>query len=267
MMLRVRCIYWMCGLLVCVLIASVLPVYAADYVENFKWSINRTEDAWQSGYNNATISGDGQGYAVIRLEQNADKEYGDVMSPVISSLILDHDNIFEIKIESMSPDTTLDVQIQDVYNDKNNFLVFDNLVSERIEYARIEHQPGWDYSVIKLWIDGIPGQSEVKIDYIRIYSRPDNHSDEDLFCDAYADPDPFTPTTGMFTRIGKISDFLIKDYSIKIMNLRGRHVRSLNNTNTWDGRNEQGGFCEGGVYIYQIETEGERASGKVVLVK
>jgi hypothetical protein len=83
----------------------------------------------------------------------------------------------------------------------------------------------------------------------------------------YATPNPFLPLRGQKAYF----NFTLKDamtaYHIRIYNLRGQLQRTLTNTREWDGRSEGGHVCEGGVYVYQIEAEGKRVTGNVVLIK
>ncbi|MCK5241357.1 T9SS type A sorting domain-containing protein [bacterium] len=83
----------------------------------------------------------------------------------------------------------------------------------------------------------------------------------------YATPNPFIPAAGQTVYF----NFQLHDtnagITIRIMNIRGQVVRTIRNEKTWDGRSENGRLCEGGVYIYQIEAENKRVTGKVVLIK
>jgi len=83
----------------------------------------------------------------------------------------------------------------------------------------------------------------------------------------YATPNPFTPMTGQRTNF----NFFLKDiesgFVIRIYTVRGRLIRTITREREWDGRNDRGELVEGGLYIYQIEAEGERVSGTVVLIK
>ncbi len=59
-------------------------------------------------------------------------------------------------------------------------------------------------------------------------------------------------------------------YTIKIMDMAGRLVKTLVNNNEWDGKYENSGFgmVDSGVYIYQIEdSNGSVISGSVVVAK
>lgn len=83
----------------------------------------------------------------------------------------------------------------------------------------------------------------------------------------YATPNPFTPSTGQSTKFNFFVENTTSSFEINIYTLRGRKIRRLTDTKEWDGRNEQGKIVEGGVYLYQIEAEGNRTSGTVVLLK
>jgi hypothetical protein len=82
----------------------------------------------------------------------------------------------------------------------------------------------------------------------------------------YTWPNPFLPVLGQITTFN-FDNTQGHEFEIKILNVRGRIVRTLINTKEWDGRNEQGNLCEGGLYIYQIHTQGKRRSGTIVVLK
>jgi hypothetical protein len=56
-------------------------------------------------------------------------------------------------------------------------------------------------------------------------------------------------------------------FTIRLFTIKGREVRVLENVFEWDGRDQNGQLCEGGLYVYQIETGGRRVSGTVVLIE
>jgi len=56
-------------------------------------------------------------------------------------------------------------------------------------------------------------------------------------------------------------------FTIRLFNIKGREVRVLENVAGWDGRDQNGQLCEGGLYIYQITAEGRRISGTVVVIE
>ncbi|MCD4813862.1 hypothetical protein K8S19_09260 [bacterium] len=83
----------------------------------------------------------------------------------------------------------------------------------------------------------------------------------------YAVPNPYVPHNGKLVEFVFGMDNPMMPYSVSIMNLKGKIVKKLENKRIWDGRSDAGHLCEGGVYIYQIEAEGKRVTGKVVLIK
>jgi concanavalin A-like lectin/glucanase superfamily protein len=83
----------------------------------------------------------------------------------------------------------------------------------------------------------------------------------------YATPNPFLPKLGQKAFFNFQLNDPNQNYSIRIMSRNGRVVRILRNVNEWDGRNDSGNLCEGGLYIYQIEVGKQRVSGEVVLIK
>jgi hypothetical protein len=88
----------------------------------------------------------------------------------------------------------------------------------------------------------------------------------------WAAPNPFTPNGSGDGTDRTIFHAATRDnniqFTIKIFDLNGRLVRTLeNNNNVWDGRDERGRVVEGGLYIYQILSGEEVISGTVVVVK
>jgi hypothetical protein len=78
-----------------------------------------------------------------------------------------------------------------------------------------------------------------------------------------AAPNPFLPGRGQHTYFNlKIAQGAI----IHIFNLQARLVRTLTDTREWDGRNTAGALCEGGIYIFQIESPNGRFNGTVVVI-
>lgn len=146
--------------------------------------------------------------------------------------------------------------------------------------------PGWPWLseellAIQFWIRSDQIAKHVDLDHIRIHSlkipiptptstvTPTPDTTDFFPLGGYATPNPFLPATGQKV----FFNFRFQDpaaaATIKIYNVRGRVVRTLKNPSRpeWDGRNEAGHLCEGGVYLYQIESGGPRVSGQVVLIK
>jgi len=56
------------------------------------------------------------------------------------------------------------------------------------------------------------------------------------------------------------------DYTINLFSVNGKRVKVLHQEKQWDGRDESGRLCEGGLYIYQIHSGGQVYSGTLVLL-
>ncbi len=81
-------------------------------------------------------------------------------------------------------------------------------------------------------------------------------------------PNPFLPTLGQTLDFGVDAYYSAGTaYQIKIFNLNGKLIKILDNAGQWDGRNQNGRYCEGGVYFYQIKIENRTIHGKVVVLK
>ena len=88
----------------------------------------------------------------------------------------------------------------------------------------------------------------------------------------WAAPNPFTPNGSGDETDRTIFHVATRDnnvqFTIKIFDLNGRLVRTLeNNNNVWDGRDEHGRVVEGGLYIYQIRADEEVITGTVIVVR
>ncbi|MBD3183684.1 T9SS type B sorting domain-containing protein [Candidatus Poribacteria bacterium] len=85
-----------------------------------------------------------------------------------------------------------------------------------------------------------------------------------------ANPNPFTPNND---GINDTVSFYFnnpdnKDSIIRIFDLRGKLVRRLENGfTTWDGLDDEGQPVEMGVYVYQIEVDGEVKGNTIVLAR
>jgi hypothetical protein len=84
-------------------------------------------------------------------------------------------------------------------------------------------------------------------------------------------PNPFNPRTRIFFRLSETDQVTLRVYDEA-----GRLVRSLltaeampagEHSLTWDGTNERGESQPSGVYLYQLESQGQTLSRKMVLLK
>lgn len=83
----------------------------------------------------------------------------------------------------------------------------------------------------------------------------------------YATPNPFRPMRGERAFFNFYTNRPDSKVIIKIYDPTGFPVVTLQNTRYWDGRNSLHHYVEGGLYLYQIETEGHLISGTVVVIK
>jgi hypothetical protein len=83
----------------------------------------------------------------------------------------------------------------------------------------------------------------------------------------YATPNPFYPRRGQTTTIQLSLPDPTADFTLRICNLKGQQVRFLQHQNIWDGRDANGNLSEGGVYLYQLENNGQRSTGQITLIK
>jgi hypothetical protein len=121
-------------------------------------------------------------------------------------------------------------------------------------YVSKRNQPGY---VPNTYID---------LDYIAISKEllPVPLSDK---IKSYATPNPFYPQRGQTTTFQLNLADLTEIYTIQIFNLKGQLIRRLDHQNVWDGNSDVGVLCEGGVYLYQLEKNGQRSTGQIVLVR
>lgn len=83
----------------------------------------------------------------------------------------------------------------------------------------------------------------------------------------YVTPNPFRPIRGERAYFNFYTNYPDSRVIIKIYDPTGFPVVTLQNTRYWDGRNSNHQYVEGGLYLYQIETEGHLISGTVVVIK
>jgi hypothetical protein len=81
-----------------------------------------------------------------------------------------------------------------------------------------------------------------------------------------ASPNPFRPGKGQTARFSLPVDGNPNARVIRIITIKGRVVRTLSGVQEWDGRDEQGRLCEGGLYLFRIEARDQRTNGTIVLL-
>ncbi|MCB4756290.1 MAG: S8 family serine peptidase [Elusimicrobia bacterium] len=80
-------------------------------------------------------------------------------------------------------------------------------------------------------------------------------------------PNPFNPTLGSPVTIALPESLGSENIRITIVNTAGERVKTLTDTNAWDGRSEDGHYVASGLYFYYAETAKGHAKGKLTLIK
>ncbi|MCD4814490.1 hypothetical protein K8S19_12470 [bacterium] len=83
----------------------------------------------------------------------------------------------------------------------------------------------------------------------------------------YVTPNPVKPALGQRAYFNFYTNSSDSNITIKIFDPTGFPVVTLRNTRYWDCRNSNYQYVEGGLYLYQIEVEGHRISGTLVVIK
>jgi len=123
------------------------------------------------------------------------------------------------------------------------------------------------FSPIYLYLAGDFTRGQSSESYQTVFRLDLFHLGFDITSGGFATPNPFTPTTGQKTNFNFFLSEINAGFKIKIFTIRGRLIRTITTEREWDGRDDQGRMVEGGLYLYQIEAEGKRVSGTVVLIK
>ncbi len=63
------------------------------------------------------------------------------------------------------------------------------------------------------------------------------------------------------------NNYTDSNVSVKIYDLSNKLIRDLQDTDTWDGKANDGNLAESGIYIYQYVIDGKTVSGTIVLAK
>lgn len=203
--------------------------------------------------------------------------WGKVISPGFFWNVDKYDYV-EIQVTDVSPNTSWKIVVRELFSPWGHYVVGSG-VFPGIFTMRLSEIPDWSWTgkkmlALELIIEGeLPYADNYTVDYISIFklvSPPTPTPIIPVFPEGgYATPNPFLPSRGQKTYFNlEFSDPGTRS-TIRIMNIQGRVVRTLNNANPpeWDGRNDAGHLCEGGLYIYQIESGGRRVTGKVVLIR
>lgn len=84
-------------------------------------------------------------------------------------------------------------------------------------------------------------------------------------------PRIFTPDSGDVVRFSfenpNFSEVTIRIFNITGAEVKNSLIREQENIMVWDGKDEENNIVSGGIYIYQIEADGEVISGAIVVAR
>lgn len=84
-------------------------------------------------------------------------------------------------------------------------------------------------------------------------------------------PRIFTPDLGDVVRFSfenpNFSEVTIRIFNITGAEVKNSLIREQENIMVWDGKDEENNIVSGGIYIYQIEADGEVISGAIVVAR
>jgi subtilisin family serine protease len=84
----------------------------------------------------------------------------------------------------------------------------------------------------------------------------------------YPIPNPYRPLSGVSAQIILPTNLQnANSKEIKIYNIAGERVRTLSNSTTWDGKNDDGSLVATGLYLYYVNTSLGNTKGKVTVMK
>ncbi len=168
-----------------------------------------------------------------------------------------------------------DTQGNQISEDKKN-----NYRTNRLGVFELDlkNGDGWknDLGVRQVWVEITvegEGDSSVDIDWVMLYD------DEIVFtppppvsygAHVVAVPNPFVPTAKSVKTQFRCEESL-RNSTMHIYNLKGQQVKAFPDDGLgnlgWDGTDDQGRKCEGGLYLFQVILPTGRKSGQVVLIR
>ncbi|MCK4907234.1 MAG: hypothetical protein KAS64_06775 [Spirochaetes bacterium] len=143
----------------------------------------------------------------------------------------------------------------------------------------------WKHTTRKwIMIGGLVDSSQetisIKAGYLHTYYAVMQKNIDDIktIHNVKASPNPFTPGRGdgqySNMKLTFMFDKPYDTYQVKIFNIKGQVIRSFTRDGTyaqgevfWDGKDKNGFFIPGGVYLYQIKAGGKVYTGSVLLLR
>ncbi|HPG31358.1 MAG TPA: hypothetical protein PLQ81_11275, partial [bacterium] len=146
-----------------------------------------------------------------------------------------------------------------------------NLVINRLNETNAE----WEQVQGECLKDYINRTASVSINHFSVYNLGfSNYND---FSKTVVYPNPWTPYTGSAVLASTDNAYgikfngLPKNTSIKIFTVSGEQVRKISsgvyNTANWDLKNDDSKEVASGVYLYLLENNGNKRTGKIAVVK
>lgn len=156
-----------------------LQLISTEYTANFKQGEGRVPKYWRSDHNNASIRCRKDGKAEVTLGKK--QSFGDVITPIFAYDTNIRGEKIVIDITDLNSDTYLDVVLQEeeevvVEGNFRNIEIYKNI--SRIGHYEIKIGALLDeykfskYS-IKLWINGVPGKSQVLLGDFKLKFQSD----------------------------------------------------------------------------------------------
>ena len=149
---------------------------AEGYIEMFAGTDDYVPTGWRDsqawGDTNAEIRCNEAAQADIKLMAN--DTYGNVVSPIIDGLDDTLFNHLEIKLDALSPGAYLDIQLQEESGQYRSYPAFNHLDTPGIyvvDLKAIKQDADLNAFSLKLWINGVAGESQVVMDYIKIVRK------------------------------------------------------------------------------------------------
>lgn len=161
------------------------------------------------------------------------------------------DEPFKLRIAIPYPDVDYNKVV-----DGTNIKVDTLKIFKLNQYAR-----RWEV-ITKSYPIGFKHQVVADIDEFGVY-RVMSYSPVTDLSRVYFYPNPFYPLHGK----GSFKNLPLGKLTIKIYNIAGELVRTIDSSAEWDGRNDKGKWVGSGIYMYVIKYGSSKTTGKIGVIK
>lgn len=90
---------------------------------------------------------------------------------------------------------------------------------------------------------------------------------EEVLAQSVPFPNPFLASQQATVSLSVPQEIAGNNLRIHIFNMRGSKVRTIVDTNFWDGKNDDGHLLSSGLYFYKMETDKGKTEGQLTLVR